>query len=257
MLIDTHCHLDFPEFDPDRDQVLARAAEAGVKYVINIASSLRGSENSVALAGRYPNVFAVVGCHPHEAKDLDAQTIPAIRALAGSPKVVAIGEIGLDYYRSLSPEEQQKKAFIEFLRLAKDLGLPVVIHSRQAHEDTLRIMGEEKIERAVIHCFSGGADFLKACLDRGYFVSFTCNATYKKAQDVRDAIKLVPLDRICLETDAPYLSPEGHRGKRNEPSFVKLLAEEVARIKGVTLEEIAQATTRNAVTFFNLRTVSF
>jgi TatD DNase family protein len=252
MLIDTHCHLDFPEYDVDRSEVLKRAAEAGVKYVVNIGSSLQGSINSVKLARDYPNVFAVVGCHPHDSQDFSEQDIQTIRELAKSDKVVAIGEIGLDYYRNLSPQENQKKVFISLLRLANELGLPVVIHSREAREDTLKIMQEVGVKRAVIHCFGGDPVFLAACLERGYLVSFTCNVTYKKAGNVREAVKAAPLKAICLETDAPYLSPEGFRGKRNEPSFVRMLAEEISRIKGLSLEEVCEATTQNAKDFFNL-----
>ncbi len=252
-LIDTHCHLDFPEFDPDRPEVLKRAAEQGVNYVINIGSSLGGSINSVKLAKDYPNIFAVVGCHPHDSQDFSEQDLEAVRSLAKSDKVVAIGEIGLDYYRNLSPQENQRKTFVNLLRLAKELDLPVVIHSREAREDTLKIMDEEAVKRAIVHCFGGDMIFLKACLERGYLVSFTCNVTYKKAQSVRDAVRFAPLERICLETDAPYLSPEGHRGKRNEPSFVRMLAVEVSKIKGLSPEEIARATTQNATTFFNLK----
>jgi TatD DNase family protein len=252
MLIDTHCHLDFSEFDADRDEVLKRAAAAGVKQVVNIGSSLQGSINSVKLAKDYANVFAVVGCHPHDSRDFSEADVEKVRSLAGFEKVVAIGEIGLDYYRNLSPQEDQKKIFVSFLRLARELDLPVVIHSREAREDTLKIMEAEKVKRAIVHCFGGDPVFLKACVERGYLVSFTCNVTYKKAQNVRDAVKAAPLKMICLETDAPYLSPEGFRGKRNEPSFVHLLAEEVSRIKGLSLEEVAKATTDNAINFFGL-----
>ncbi len=253
MLIDTHCHLDFPEFDADREEVLKRAAGSGVKYVINIGSSLQGSINSVKLAKDYSNVFAVVGCHPHDSRDFSEQDVDTVRSLASFEKVVAIGEIGLDYYRNLSPQEDQKKIFVSFLRLARELNLPVVIHSRQAREDTLRIMQEENVKKAIIHCFGGDEIFLKACIERGYLISFTCNVTYKKAQSIRDAVKAAPLKMICLETDAPYLSPEGYRGKRNEPSFVSMLVQEVSRIKGLSVEEVARATTLNAQEFFGLK----
>jgi TatD DNase family protein len=256
MLIDTHCHLDFPEFEADRPEVLKRAQEAGVNYVINIGSSLTGSINSVKLARDYPNIFAVVGCHPHDASDLSGQDLETIKILAKSDKVVAIGEIGLDYYRNLSPQTTQKEIFINLLRLAKLLDLPAVIHSREAQADTLKILDAESIKKAIVHCFGGDLNFLKACIDRGYLVSFTCNVTYKKAQDVREAVRSAPLGRICLETDAPYLSCEGNRGKRNEPCFIKTLAEEIAKIKEVSVEEIARATTQNAQNFFNLRIVS-
>lgn len=253
MLIDTHCHLDFPEFSSDLPDVVKRAQESGVNYMINVGSSLQGSINSVNLANTYPNIFAAAGCHPHDSRDFSEEDLEKIKSLAKSDKVVAIGEIGLDYYRNLSPQAEQKKVFISLLRLAKDLGLPAVIHSREAREDTLQIMGEEGIKNAIVHCFGGDMIFLEACVKMGYFISFTCNVTYKKAQNIRDAVKSAPLERICLETDAPYLSPEGRRGKRNEPAFVRGLAEEVAGIKGLSVEEIAQATTQNAKSFFNLK----
>ncbi len=253
MLIDTHCHLDFPEFDADRGEVLKRAADAGVKYVINIGSSLQGSINSVKLAKDYPNVFAVVGCHPHDSRDFSEQDLETVRSLASFEKVVAIGEIGLDYYRNLSPQEDQKKIFVSFLHLAEELNLPVVIHSREAREDTLRIMHEENVKKAIIHCFGGDEIFLKECIDREYLISFTCNVSYKKAQNVRDAVKAAPLKMICLETDAPYLSFEGYRGKRNEPSFVNMLAQEISRIKALSVEEVARVTTLNAQNFFGLK----
>jgi TatD DNase family protein len=253
MLIDTHCHLDFPEFDADRGEILKRAAEAGVKYVINVGSSLQGSINSVKLAKDYPNIFAVVGCHPHDSRDFSEKDIETVKSLASFEKVVAIGEIGLDYYRNLSPQEDQKRIFVSFLRLARELNLPVVIHSREAREDTLRIMREENVKKAIIHCFGGDGIFLKECIEQGYLISFTCNVTYKKAQGVRDAVKAAPLKMICLETDAPYLSPEGYRGKRNDPSFVSMLAQEMSRIKGLSIEEIARTTTQNAREFFGLK----
>jgi TatD DNase family protein len=252
VLIDTHAHIDYADFDTDRDEVIRRAHEQGVRSIINIGSSLKGSINSVALAGRYPQVYAVVGCHPHDAKDFNDADFAQVRSLAADAKVVAIGEIGLDYYRNLSPQDRQQELFAAFIRLARELNLPAVIHTRQAAEDTLRIVRQEKLTRAIVHCFSGDAKFMQRCLDLGFYISFTCNITYKKSQDLRDLIKIVPLDRFCLETDAPYLSPEGFRGKRNEPKFVRLLAQTIADIRGMTLEDVAGATTENAKKFFSI-----
>lgn len=252
LLIDTHCHLDYQDYDSDRDEVLARAKEHGVGYIICIGATLTGSENSAKIADRYDNVFAAVGGHPHDAKDFDAASLSRIRELACMPKVVAIGEVGLDYYRNISPPEVQKVLFREFLRMAGELGKPVVIHSRQANEDMLAICDEMHLKKAMVHCFSGDKEFLGKCLDRGFYVSFTCNITYKKSDALRDVLAYVPADRLCLETDGPYLSPEGHRGKRNEPMFVRLLAEKVASLRGESLDAVASATTGNAVRFFNL-----
>ena len=251
-LIDTHAHIDFDDYASDRDDVISRAQEQGVRYIINIGSSLQGSVNSVGLAGRYPNVYAVVGCHPHDAQDFSDADLAQIESLAKQPKVVAIGEIGLDYYRNLSPQERQQSLFISFIRLARKLNLPAVIHTRHAPEDTLRIVREEKLSRAIVHCFSGDESFMRDCLDLGFYISFTCNITYKKSQSLRDLIKIVPLDRFCLETDAPYLSPEGFRGKRNEPSFVNLLAHTVAGIRGIPFEDVCRMTTDNAKKFFSI-----
>ncbi|MFA5155816.1 MAG: TatD family hydrolase [Candidatus Omnitrophota bacterium] len=255
MLIDTHCHLDFPEFDSDRDEVLKRANLSGIGYVINVGSSIEGSRKSLELANKYGCVYAVAGIHPHEADNPGKEAIAEIRKIAlSSNKVVAIGEIGLDYYRNFSKAENQQPLFVSLIELAKELNLPLVLHSRQAEADTLSILKKYLPLKAVVHCFSGGEEFLKDCLGLGFFVSFTCNITYKKAENLRAVAKLAALERIMLETDCPYLSPEGMRGKRNEPSSVKLLAEEMARIKGISPEQVAEATTANAVHFFKLET---
>ena len=252
MLIDTHCHLDFPEFDKDRELVIRAAEENGVDCIINIGSSLAGSINSVALSKKYPQIFAVVGCHPHDAKDFSEEDFKAVAALAGNEKVVAIGEIGLDYYRNLSPQDKQRDLFIRFIHLAKELDLPAVIHSRDADSDTLDIIKTNGLKKAVVHCFSSGEHFLKEVLDLGFYVSFTCNITYKKAQRLRDIVKIAPVERVFLETDAPYLPAEGYRGKRNEPWFVRILAQEIARIKGISFDEVSRVTTENAKRFFKI-----
>jgi TatD DNase family protein len=252
MFIDTHCHLDFPEFDADRDQVIARCRQEGVDCLINIGSSLAGSKKSLELARAYACVYTSVGIHPHEADKTEGSAKDAIKELAQQKKVVAIGEIGLDYYKNYSRPENQRPLFLALAGVAKELGLPLVIHSRQAQEDTLSILTELMPVKAVVHCFSGDRDFLDRCLALGFFVSFTCNVTYKKAQDLRELVRLAPLERIFLETDAPFLSPEGSRGRRNEPWYVKHLAGEIARIKEITLEEVAEVTSRNARTFFNI-----
>jgi len=252
MLIDTHCHLDFPEFDKDREQVIRTAQDNGVGCIINIGSSLAGSINSVDLSKKYPQIFAVVGCHPHDAKDFSEEDFKTVAGLAGNGKAVAIGEIGLDYYRNLSPQDQQKALFIRFIDLAKELDLPAVIHSRDADSDTLDIIKRNGLEKAVVHCFSSDELFLREILDLGFYVSFTCNITYKKAQKLRDIVRIAPLERIFLETDAPYLPAEGYRGKRNEPWFVRILAQEIAKIKGISFEEVSRVTTKNAEGFFKI-----
>ncbi len=260
MLADTHCHLDFPEFDQDREAVIQRAEDAGVAYMVNIGSSLKGSRDAVALAKRYDSVYASVGIHPHEADRVDKNIDITLRDLAKNNKVVAIGEIGLDYFlpagrqgKNYSQPQNQRPLFESLVRTAKDLNLPLVIHNRQAEADTLKILKESMPLRAVVHCFSGDEKFLKECLDLGFLISFTCNITYRKAEKLRELVRLVPVGSLMLETDAPFLSPEGFRGRRNEPMQVKLLAEEVARIKAMSIEEVAGVTTDNAKKFFNLK----
>ncbi len=252
MLIDTHCHLDFPEYDADRDEVIKRAFEQGIARIINVGSSLKGSRDSVALADKYDCVYAAVGIHPHNAHTFNLEAEGAIRQLVKRKKVVAIGEIGLDFYRNFSKPEDQRPMFESLLGLAKEVFLPVVIHSRQAEAEVLKCLMAAMPIRALVHCFSGDERFMRSCLDMGFYISFTCNITYKKAQNLRDLVKVVPINKLVLETDAPYLSPEGFRGKRNEPAQVKLLAAEIARIRDCSVQEIENTTTDNAMKFFNL-----
>ncbi|MFA5164770.1 MAG: TatD family hydrolase [Candidatus Omnitrophota bacterium] len=253
-LVDTHCHLDFPEFDADRDDVIKRAGEAGIETIINVASSLEGSRRSVELAEKYGCVYASVGIHPHDAKELSPETFSEIKTLASCDKVVAIGEVGLDYYRNLSPADIQQKAFRGFLSLAKETGLPLIIHCREARDDMLRIlkqeMGSSRI-KGVVHCFPADAALLDGALDLGMHVSFTCNITFRNASKLRDLVRdLVPMDRMLVETDAPYLAPEGMRGKRNEPAFMLKAVEEIAKLKKITPEDVARVTTLNCANLF-------
>jgi TatD DNase family protein len=250
MLIDTHCHLDFLDFDFDRDEVVRRAKENNVDFIINIGSSIEGSRKSIELTQKYPNLYSTVGIHPHEADNFTLKEKELIRGMVKEDKVVAIGEIGLDYFKSFSKPSNQRRLFLSLLELALESNKPLVIHTRQAEPDTLRILKGLKPLRAVVHCFSGNRSFLDECLNMGFFVSFTCNITYKKASDLRELVKVTPLDRLMLETDAPFLPPEGFRGRRNEPMQVRLLAEFIGQIKGVSLEEISFKTTQNAKNFF-------
>lgn len=252
MLIDTHCHLDFPEFNNDREEVIRRSKEAGIDYIINIGSTLESSKASLGLAKKYDFIYATVGVHPHDADSFDEKIFLALNELAKEKKVVAIGEIGLDYYRNYSKVDKQKDLFTSLCRLGKDYNLPLVIHTRLAEIDTLEILKGIMPLRCVVHCFSGNEDFLKECLDLGFLISFTCSVTYKKADNLKKVVKAAPLDRILLETDAPYLSPEGLRGRRNEPSNVKILAQTIAQIKEMDFKEVADATTKNAKEFFKL-----
>lgn len=251
-LIDTHCHIDFPEFDADRDAVIRKANDSGIEYIINVGSSIERSRNSVSLAKKYNCVYACVGIHPHEADTFGNDVVGLIKEMASSAKIVAIGEIGLDYYKNYSAQDRQRVLFEALLGVSRDLNLPVVLHSRQAESDTLSIVKKFMPISAVVHCFSGDELFLRQCIELGFFVSFTCNITYKKADKLRQVVKAAACERIMLETDAPYLSPEGLRGKRNEPSNIVRLAQEVAVIKGITAEEVASITTDNAKRFFGI-----
>jgi len=274
MFIDTHCHLDFADFNPDRDEVIKHSREEGIDYIINIGSSLQSSHNSVELAQKYEFIYATVGIHPHEADNFTQKDEGVIRELVKNKKVVAIGEIGLDYYKNFSQAKNQKLPFSRLAALSKECNLPLVIHCREAEEDVLKILKPLMPINAVVHCFSGSENFLRECLDLGFLVSFTCNITYpaklfnngrdpaggnkivqrgKKAQDLKEIVKLVPLEKILLETDAPYLSPEGRRGRRNEPLNVKYVANEIASIKELTIEEVAKITSESAKNFFQLK----
>jgi len=255
MLIDTHCHLDFKDFDSDRDEVIARAAQAGVVKMIDVGSSIEGSRRAVELSARYDAVYAAVGVHPHEAGTVTDKVIEDLRGLAGSSgKVVAIGEVGLDYFKSLSPRDVQAAALKRFIYLALDLNLPLIFHSREAGDDFLAILKREKRTglRGVMHCFSGSPDFLKECFDLGLFVSFTCNLTFKNAEGLRNIARGAPVEKILLETDAPFLAPQALRGRRNEPANLTFLAEEWSKISALSKEDIARITTHNANTLFGL-----
>ncbi len=253
MLVDTHCHLDFLQFSPDRDLVLARARAAGVLRFINIGATLDSSSASCLLAREHEDVYASVGVHPHDAESFDWEILEKLKQLASGKKVVAIGETGLDFYRNLSSRAKQREAFTQQIKLAQNLGLPLVVHSRQAAAETIEILKAAGDIRAVIHCFSGDKNFLEQCLDLGCYISYTCNITYKKSLDLRAVLKITPLEKLMLETDAPYLSPEGFRTQRNEPAQIKLLAQEVSEILGVNFDKIAQQTTQNALNFFKIK----
>ncbi|MBI4846893.1 MAG: TatD family hydrolase [Candidatus Omnitrophica bacterium] len=263
MLIDTHCHLDFKQFDPDRDEVLLRAQKADVKFIINVGADVNTSENSLKLSCAYDSIFAAVGIHPHYAQGATKEDIAAIGRLSLHKKVVAIGEIGLDYYNRAAPLEQigsakkikQKEILCALLEIAVKSKLPVIFHCREAADDLLAFIQKNVPESmpVLMHCFSQGDDFLEFCLERDFYLSFTANITYKKATQLREQIAKVPLDKILLETDAPFLAPQLLRGKRNEPANLVFLAREIAHIKGLAVEKVAQITTENAKKFFSLK----
>jgi TatD DNase family protein len=278
-LIDTHCHLDFPEFADDLDAVIERAVAVGVNRIITIGTSLDSSRAAVELANRYPNVFATAGLHPTSIEENTPDFIEELKNLAQHPKVVAIGECGLDFYRLPNDEKSdvvesafgsitmtgisselkndslkaaQAAAFEQQLELAVQLRKPVVVHQRESWTETLDIIKQYSVE-AVFHCFNGGIAELDEVLALGHRVSFTGIATFKNAADIRAAAKAAPVDRLMIETDAPYLAPVPHRGKRCEPAYARLTAEAIAKERGVTIDEFARTTTENAERFFGIR----
>jgi len=255
MLFDTHAHYDDEKFDLDRDETIKRAHENGVAYIINAGSDLKSSKRSVELAAMYDFVYAAVGIHPQEADIADEQALELLRKLCGSPKVVAIGEIGLDYYYDTVPKEVQKKIFIRQIHLARELGLPIVVHDRDAHEDSLNIVKGEKAGEVggVFHCYSGSTEMARELLNNNFYLSFGGVVTFKNARKVVEAVRYVPLDRLLIETDSPYLSPEPFRGKRNESAYVRYVAEKIAEIKGISYEEVASVTLNNAKRLFNIK----
>ncbi|MFC5470392.1 TatD family hydrolase [Cohnella suwonensis] len=255
MLIDTHAHLDSSKFDNDREDVISRAREAGVDTIVNIGFNRETIPTTMALAEKYPFIYAVVGWHPTDAIDMRLEEDLAwIERLCSHPKVVAIGEIGLDYYWDTSPKDLQQVVFREQIRLARRLKKPIVIHNRDAHEDVVRLLKEEKAEEVggIMHCFSGSWETAKSCLDMNFHISFGGPITYKNARVPKEVLERVPIDRLLIETDAPYLTPHPHRGKRNESAYVRLVAEAAAEIKGISLEELGKITSENAKRRFGL-----
>jgi TatD DNase family protein len=250
-LIDSHAHLDFSQFDADREAVIARAREAGLVAIVNAGASLESSRAAVALADQVDFVYATVGIHPHDAKTANRAALAELRALAQHPKVVAVGEIGLDYYRDLSPRPVQRRAFADQLALAAELDLPVVIHSRDAHADVLDTLRDWS-GIGVMHSYAAGPERLEEVLEMGFYIGISGPVTFKNAGRLRDVATKVPLDRLLVETDCPYLTPEPHRGKRNEPAYVRYVAQTIARIRNVTPKKIGLATTDNARRLFKI-----
>lgn len=256
-MIDSHAHLDDPRYNSDRDQILQRARDAGVERCVTIGCDLATSRAAVELADRYAFVYATVGVHPHEVKHIGEGWYEELRRLAEHPKVVAYGEIGLDYHYDHSPREIQRARFREQVRVARELGLPIVVHTREAQEDTVTILKEEGAADVggVFHCFSGDSWLAKDALDMGFFLSFSGVITFQNATMLRDIAKTIPLDRILIETDCPYLTPVPHRGMRNEPAFVGLVAQKIAEIKAaesLSAEAVGRVTLDNARRLFKI-----
>lgn len=258
MLIDTHAHLDDARYDADRDAVMARAREAGVGAFITIGCDLATSRAAVELAARLPGVYAAVGVHPHEVKHIEDGWYDELRRLAGHQKVVAYGEIGLDYHYNHSPPKLQRERFREQIGLARELRLPVIVHTREAQEDTIAILKEERADETggVFHCFSGDTWLAREALALGFYLSFSGVLTFRNAAPLQAIAQTIPLDRLLVETDCPYLTPVPHRGQRNEPAFVKLVAEKVAEVRGsvepLTVEKVARITSDNARRLFKI-----
>lgn len=259
MLVDTHAHLDHPRFDDDRDGVLKRAKEAEVAAMVTVGADLPSSRAAVELASRHERVYASVGMHPHDAKNLDGAALAELRQLGQQAKVVAVGEIGLDFYRDLSPREVQRRAFQAQLAWAAKLGKPVIIHDRDAHQPVIDILAgwaaglsgsalEGRV--GVLHTFSGDLPMAERAMEAGFYISISGPVTYHNARELPGIVRALPLDRLLIETDCPFLAPHPYRGKRNEPAYVRLVAERIAALKGVSLDELARATTANAQRLF-------
>lgn len=254
MVVDTHAHLDFPELGRDLDGVLQRAERAGVRRIVTIGIDLESSRKAIALAQAHEQVYATVGLHPHGARALSEETIAELRELASRERVVAIGEVGLDFYRDRQPRPVQRECFRQQLELACGIGLPVVFHIREAHADFLDIVRDfaGRLGGGILHCFSGDWAVASRCLDLGFFLSIPGTVTYSKAQMQQDVVVKAPMDRLLVETDAPFLAPVPFRGKDNEPSYVIYTVQKIAQLRGCPYEEVALRTSENASLAFGL-----
>jgi TatD DNase family protein len=253
-LVDTHCHLDMAAYQADLDEVISSARACGVTRIITIGIDAASSRRAVELAAQHEGVYAAVGIHPHAAAEADAEAYQQLRELAAQPKVVGFGEIGLDYAKQYAPVETQLRAFAEQLDLAKELNLPVIIHDRDAHEDTLRLLKEKGPlpRQGVMHCFSGDSGLAHQVLELGFCLSIPGIVTFPKAEQLRQVVRELPLERLLLETDSPFLAPAPFRGKRNRPEYLLRTAAAVAELKGVTLSEVARQTSDNAERLFKM-----
>ena len=255
-LFDTHVHLTDELFDVDRAFIINELSKEGVQYVLNMGTDLDDSKASVKLANERPSIYAAVGIHPHVASEIAPNYIEKLRELATeNEKVLAIGEIGLDYHYELSPKESQIRIFAEQIELAKMIGLPVSVHSRDATQDTIDILKEhgKGLKRSIIHCFSGSIETAKIYMDMGYYISFAGAVTFKKATNLQEVAKYVPLDHMLIETDCPYLAPTPMRGKRNEPKYVGYIADTICNLKGIPFEEFCDAVYKNSFDVLGLK----
>jgi TatD DNase family protein len=247
-LFDTHAHLHFPDYGDERPAMMARARAAGVNRMVTIGTDVETTRAALAVAAADPQVWATAGVHPHDAAGADDAVLAEIERLAADPRVVAIGEIGLDHFRNLSPREEQERVFRACLGIARTLRKPVVIHCRDAHEDTLRILAEERVSdvRGIMHCFSGDVAIARRCLDLGLLLSLAGPVTYPNARALPEVVRVAPAGSLVVETDCPFLPPQGYRGTRNEPAYLVVTARRVAELRGEPLDELAARTTANA-----------
>ena len=252
MLFDTHAHLNDPAFDPDRETLITGLPEKGVSLVINIGCSLESSKDCVAMAEKYPHIYATVGSHPDSADEVNDSVLDAYRKMCRHEKVKAIGEIGLDYHYEDIPREIQQRAFRMQMELARELKLPVVVHEREAHDDGMRIVKEYKDVTGVFHCYSGSAEMARQLVDLGWYIGFTGVLTFKNARKAVETAASIPLDRIVIETDCPFMAPEPFRGKRCDPGYLYRMAEKLAEIRGISPEEAAAATYENGKRLYRL-----
>ncbi|MGZ3538924.1 MAG: TatD family hydrolase [Thermodesulfobacteriota bacterium] len=254
MLIDSHAHLEMPDFKKDLEAVIQRAKELGVEYIFTVGTEEKDWKRALEIAHSHPTIYAILGVHPHNAKEIGDQTYPLLRELCRDKKVRALGEMGLDFFRNLSPRDTQLKRFREQIGLAKKLGLPIVVHDREAHFETLEILRSENAEECggIIHCFSGDYEMAKVCIGMGFYISIPGTITFKNAEGLREMVKKIPLESLLVETDAPFLTPEPFRGKRNEPGYVRYTAQKLAEIKKISFEKVAEVTSGNALKVYGL-----
>lgn len=254
MLFDSHAHLNDEQFDDDRDEVIRRAREQGVSRILNIGFNRETIQSTLALAERYDFIYAAVGWHPHDAAAMTDADLKWLRSLTEHPKVVALGEMGLDYYRNHSPRAVQEEVFRRQIRLAREVGLPIITHNREADDDVLRVLREEGAAEVggVMHCFGGDWEMAQRCLEMNFLIGLGGPVTFKNARLPKEIAVRIPLDRLLIETDAPYLAPHPHRGKRNESGYVRLVAEAIAGFRGIPFEEVARQTDANARRLFRI-----
>jgi len=254
MFFDSHAHLDDSKFDGDRQKLISGLPHRGIGCVINAGADMESSRAGIGLANEYPHIYAAVGVHPHDAESMTDDHIAELERLAAHDKVVAIGEIGLDYYYDNSPRDIQKRRFVDQIELASRVDLPIIVHNRDAHGDTLEIIRQNhgKIPGGVMHCYSGSVEMMREFIDLGFYISLGGPVTFKNAKKPVEVAREVPLDRLLIETDCPYLTPHPFRGRRNDPAYVAVVAQKISEIKGISVEEIAEATFQNALDLFKI-----